>query len=519
MPHTGKRDGPTGAEKALLQSEERYRALFTGMTEGFAVHELLFDGAGRAVDYRFLDVNPAFERLTGLARETIVGHTQREVLPDEDSFWLETYAEVVASGEPVHLEHYSSVLRRHFGVFAYRVGYSGFATVFSDITERKKAEAERLAVESRLRMLVDILQHPAEDVQEFLDYALEQAIGLTDSKIGYIYHYSEATREFVLNSWSKHVMPACGVENPVTRYELDKTGIWGEAVRQRKSIVVNDFTVYNPLRKGYPPGHVELRRFMTVPVFKDGNIVGVVGLANKTDPYGEQDVLQTTLLMEAVWRMIDKIRAEADVRHLLAEKETLLKEVHHRIKNNMAVIRSILSLQAGSASEKAAATALEDAAGRIYGMMVLYDELYRSEDFHGLRVDEFISAIADNVVSSWRLQRTVGLEKDLCEYRLEAGKLQSLGIVVNELVTNSMKYAFEGRTSGTIALSARLDGNAMRVVVSDDGVGVPASVDPVASPGFGLTLVTALARQLDGSFSLTSGNGTRAEFSFPVDAD
>ncbi len=143
-------------------------------------------------------------------------------------------------------------------------------------------------------------------------YALDQAILLTESKIGYIYHYHEDRKELVLKSWSKEVLPACTVTNPQTCYELAKTGIWGEAVRQRKPIIDNDFQTAHPMKKGYPEGHVQLSKFMTIPIFKGENIVSVVGLANKQTDYDQTDILQISLLMDSVWKVIENIQAEEE---------------------------------------------------------------------------------------------------------------------------------------------------------------------------------------------------------------
>ena len=128
------------AAELLRKSEERYHTLFTGMTEGFAVHELLTDESGRPVDYRFLDVNPAFERLTGLERQDVVGRTHNVVLPGDDPKWLRMYGHVALTGQPVQFENYSPVLKRHYEVFAYRPAPMQFAVIFMDITERKQAE-------------------------------------------------------------------------------------------------------------------------------------------------------------------------------------------------------------------------------------------------------------------------------------------------------------------------------------------------------------------------------------------
>ena len=133
------------AEEALRTSEERYRSLFQSMTEGFAIHELIRDENGKPVDYRFLEANPAFERLTGLRRDDILGKTYRQVLPAEGDSWVNAYSEVVLTGEPAEFEQHSSTLNRCYQVFAYRCAPNQFATIFLDITPHKQME-EKLKI-------------------------------------------------------------------------------------------------------------------------------------------------------------------------------------------------------------------------------------------------------------------------------------------------------------------------------------------------------------------------------------
>ncbi len=129
------------AEDALRSSEEQYRGLFNNMTEGFALHEIVTDASGRPCDYRFLEVNPAFERLTGLRQAEVAGRLVTEVLKGIEPFWVETYGRVALTGEPVTFErYYPAPLDRWFEIFAYRPGPRRFAVVFMDITVRKLAE-------------------------------------------------------------------------------------------------------------------------------------------------------------------------------------------------------------------------------------------------------------------------------------------------------------------------------------------------------------------------------------------
>jgi len=129
-------------EAELRESEERYHSLFENMSEGFALHEIICDELGMPYDYRFLDVNPAFEALTGLKRDQIVGRSVKQVLPGEDPKWIKLYGEVTMTGEPIHFENYSPVLKRHYEVFAYRSAPHRFAVILMDVTDRKQAEIE-----------------------------------------------------------------------------------------------------------------------------------------------------------------------------------------------------------------------------------------------------------------------------------------------------------------------------------------------------------------------------------------
>jgi GAF domain-containing protein len=176
--------------------------------------------------------------------------------------------------------------------------------------------------EPRLQALVRLFQLENRGLVEFLDAVLDEIVALSASRFGYIYYYSEESELFTLHSWSRGVMASCAIANPATKYELARTGLWGEAVRQRRSIVVNDFAVRNPLKRGYPEGHAQLTRYMTIPVFSRGRIVAVVAAANKAAPYTAHDVGQLTQLMDVVWRITERQLAEESIRAMAAEIET-----------------------------------------------------------------------------------------------------------------------------------------------------------------------------------------------------
>lgn len=127
-------------QDALAKSEKRYRTLFDSMTEGFALHEIICDANGIPCDYRFIEINQAFEKLTGLKRKDVLYKTHNEILPGDDPAWIEFYGQVALSGDPVEFESYSPDLQKHYQVFAYRTVPKQVAALFMDISERKKAE-------------------------------------------------------------------------------------------------------------------------------------------------------------------------------------------------------------------------------------------------------------------------------------------------------------------------------------------------------------------------------------------
>ncbi len=209
-------------------------------------------------------------------------------------------------------------------------------------------------------------------------------------------------------------------------------------------------------------------------------------------------------------------RAEENVKALLAEKELILREVHHRIKNNMASMISLLTLQAGNMEDPAAAAALESAASRMEGMVLMYDRLYRSDDFSGLSLRDYLPALVEGIVATHPSGIPVAAETVAEDIVLDAARLQPLGILVNELLTNALKYAFAGRERGRISVSARLRDGLIGITVRDDGVGMPEGMDAAASSGFGLMLTRALAAQLDGTIRIERTGGTSVTLEFPA---
>jgi PAS domain S-box-containing protein len=183
------------AEEAHRQSEERYRSLFNGMTEGFALLEIICDPAGEPVDYRFVDVNPAFERLTGLKKPDVVGRTMKEVLPGEASLWVKAYGSVALSGAPAHFENFSPVLGKTYEVYSYCPAPGQFAALFMDITERRRMEEEIEKSQAELEQKVRVRTSELAQTTELL----ERVFASVDLSIAYMdrdFNFVRVNRSF-----------------------------------------------------------------------------------------------------------------------------------------------------------------------------------------------------------------------------------------------------------------------------------------------------------------------------------
>lgn len=191
----------------------------------------------------------------------------------------------------------------------------------TDISLIKEAEEQINQSEVRLMSMVNLMQKKTTSEQELLDFALNEILELTHSKLGFIYTYDEVRQKITSQAFSTSVMAECKLEDASRCPELAETGIWAEAVRQRKPLILNDFSLAHPLKRGYPDGHLPITNFLTLPVISNNRIVMVAGVANKETDYNQHDVLQLTLLLDSIFRIIDKIKNDAQITKLSVATE------------------------------------------------------------------------------------------------------------------------------------------------------------------------------------------------------
>jgi signal transduction histidine kinase len=191
---------------------------------------------------------------------------------------------------------------------------------FYNITDRKRAEEALLLDDSRLEALQKLNQMDEASIKEIADFALEAGVKLTGSHLGYLAFVDEEEKTLTMHSWSRKAMQECNIEHKRIVYHVQDTGLWGEAIRQRKAVITNDYASC-PQKRGTPAGHVEIIRHMNVPILDKGRIVIVAGLGNKEEEYHDSDVRQLTLLMSGMWKIILRRRTEEDLKKSQEELE------------------------------------------------------------------------------------------------------------------------------------------------------------------------------------------------------
>jgi len=208
---------------------------------------------------------------------------------------------------------------------------------------------------------------------------------------------------------------------------------------------------------------------------------------------------------------------EGKIRATLKEKEVLMREIHHRVKNNMAIISSLLRLQSSKVVNEHYRAMFNESINRIKAMTLIHEKLYQSEDLSKIIFSAYVNDMVKNIFHSFGLSPRIKLITDIEEMTLGIDASVPCGLIVNELITNSIKYAFPEGRDGVITVSLHAgEKGEIELAVSDNGVGIPAELDFRNTDSLGLTLVNDLVRQLQGRIELHRGQGTRFQITFRI---
>ncbi|MHC4239114.1 MAG: PAS domain S-box protein [Planctomycetota bacterium] len=320
------------AEEALQRSEANYRAIYDGANDGIFIHD--------TETGRILSVNRKACEMYGYTEQELTKLTVDDISagvpPYTQQEALRRIKQAVQEGPQLFEWLCKDKAGRSFWIevnlkVALIEGESRMLAIVRDITERKQADEALQLHDLRLEALLQLNKMTEASGQDILDFVREKIIKVTQSQFAFVGFLNEEESVVTMDNWSRETMAQCAVADKPIHYPVAEAGLWGEAVRQRKAVIVNDYDAPNPAKKGYPEGHVPVKRFMGIPVFEGERIVAVAAVANKQKDYDEADVRAITSMMNDAWQLILRKQAAETLRESEQKYRTLLKNIPQKI--------------------------------------------------------------------------------------------------------------------------------------------------------------------------------------------
>ena len=458
------------AENKLKQSEENRRLIFENMQDIY----YRLDSNGK-----ILEVSPSAVKLYKYnSLDEIIGKQANDFVynvEDNEKFTEELRrkghikSHIIKhkrkNGEPIFVETNTNL------IFDNQGNPKGSVGVFRDISERLKADEALRESEMRFRSLFEnisdgIYVHDAKGC--FLDVN-----HVACERLGY-------TREEMLK------LTVADVDLDY-QTELD--------VQEKLASAITSGPLTAESRHGT----------------KDGKIIHVELQLSVFLHYGEE------LFVTIARDITERKQVEEQMKQNLKEKEVLLSEIHHRVKNNMQVISSLLKLQSAKIEDKKYVDLFKDSENRIRSMALIHEKLYQTKDFANIDFSDYVKAVSCHIVTSYRVNPgNIKLKREIEDFPLELDHAIPCGLIINELVSNSLKHAFPKGREGEIKIALRtINDHEVELTVSDDGVGIPREIDMGNPETLGLELVQILAEnQLDGTLEFERDGGTEFRIRF-----
>lgn len=523
----------------LKESEAQYRRLFETMSQGVIYQD---------PNGRISSVNSAAEAILGLTTDQALGKSSmdprwRMIREDGTEVSGPEHPAMVSlhSGKPVG-PVVRGVFRPDLGhhiwlkITAIPLFHSGDSrpyqvyTTFEDITAAREAGEERqkagIRAATQRRAISELVVNATTvdgDLLQNLQHITEvmaATLGIARASIwqlspdGSSLHCLDL---FVARS-SEHTQSAS--PKPI---EVAEHPAYFAAIMERSQVYAQD-ALHDPRTSELVDSYLRplsISSLLDSGVVVEGKLLGLVscehiGPVRIWRPDEEAFVSTVAALVAQLFEHREKQQAQEALQQQLQEKEILLRETHHRIKNNLSSIGSLLTLQAHEAQFNETIAALEAAAGRIVSMARLYERMLISEVSGEIPVDQYLHDMVESVVELYNSTGNCDVQLNVEPFQLGSRQLFPLGIIVNELLTNTMKYAFSGGCGGKVEVAAGLHNGQVLLSVSDNGVGLPANFDPEKDGGFGLSLVRMLSSQLNAELRIESIGGTTVALTFPA---
>ena len=459
-------------ERALRDSEESLRITLDSIGDGV----ISTDIGGKVIR-----MNPVAERLTGWKLEDATGQPLEEVFHiingDTRTRVQNPVQRVLATGQIVGLANHTVLIAAggnefHIADSAAPIrdqegAITGVVLIFRDYTEEYKRNRQ------------------VKESEQFLDAVLNSiqdgiSVLNTDLSIRYV--------NPVMEEWYGEQMPLVG-------------GICYKKYHNREEPCENC-----PTLRSMESGRAESEIIPGVPGESEAELEWV-----QVTSYPLKDIDSGRMLgvVEFVRDITTKVRTEQDLKESLRQQEILVKEIHHRVKNNLNIVVSLLKLQRDEIdSVDKAKEAFDESMKRIHSMALIHESLYRRDKLSEVEMDSYISTMIEQIKYSISSVNDIEYVLDLEKIYLDITKAVPCGIIINELITNAAKHAFSDHSEKKISISLKREGEKVRLSVSDNGVGLPEDFSIQKSSSLGMSLVNILIKQLEGEISMNGRNGT-----------
>lgn len=380
---------------------------------------------------------------------------------------------------------------------------------FTDITKRKEAEealARELSVNRSLGGVYEKIMGASLSMDELCDIVLASAAELTESAIVLVSETDVSPGEFA------RIHRARGIDGTEAPEFLDAF---------RRLIANDDGSVRECMvENNAPPEAIPgatgptLMRYLAVPAMMRGDILGLIVAANAKRDYSLSDGESMKRLAAVFAIAINRIRNEEQIDISMRENNLLLKEIHHRVKNNMQIISSLLGLQAGHVKDEGDAALFKVSQDRVRSMALVHEKLYQSDTLAGLDFREYVTDLVRELSDSYCIEGRIDIRVNAERVFVSIDNAIPCSLVIYELVSNALKHAFPGEAGGRIDIDFSRCGDSYVLRVCDDGAGLPEGLDYLDTVTLGLQLVNALVQQLRGTIRLEEGAGTSYVVSF-----
>ncbi len=504
------------AQENISKSEERFRSLINNSPVAISINDL--NNNFTYVNKKFVDT---------------FGHTLSDC-PDVRTWWRlaypdSQYRKQIRSSWIRSLEESS-----HFGTdmlplearvtckhgimkdieFRYTTIHEQGICFYYDVTQRKRAE-ELLHLQRDLGIELNLIT----DLQEALGVILNTTSMVEGVDCGIIYLVDPSSGDLV-SQCTFGLSPEEAERESFFRHDSENVRI----IMAGKPIYlgITEETIKN-LGILYTPEHarlyLSLKSMAIIPIQHLGTSIAAINTGSHIHtviPEASRNALEAIGSM--IGSTIVRLRSIELIKSSLREKEVLLKEIHHRVKNNLQIITSLLNLQSRNIHDDESLIQFNNAKNRVRAMAIIHEKLYQSGDYARINLSQYVSTMLGELWANYQIPgHPVGRELAMEDVILTLDQAIPCGLIINEVITNSLKYAFPGepKSDAVIKISARREtGGFVEIIISDNGIGMAEEVDIKNSRTFGLTLINLLTTQIGGTVTIDRDSGTRVTIRF-----